>query len=261
MSIVTVDELLESGIHFGHSTSHWNPKMKPYIHGKKNGIYLINIRETVKGLIKAYHLVQYISAHNGQVLFVGTKKQAKEAIKVAAKSCGMPYVDQKWLGGALTNLTVVRSRISRFKELDEMMQNPAELESLPTRKQANLRREHKKLKRNLEGIVNMEKLPDAIVVIDTGYEKIAMHEANSCNIPVIALCDTNGDPDGAKIPIPGNDDAIRSIAIVVDKLAAAINEGAKHRAVAAEKAASDKKVEEKTAEASVEKTEEVVEAK
>lgn len=214
-------ELLEAGVHFGHQTKRWNPKMKPFIFEKRNAIYIINLGETVRQLDEATDFLRNVAARGGKVLFVGCKKQAQEAIKEAAEACGQFYVNQRWLGGTLTNLSTIRKSIGRLKYIEDLEKQP-EYSKMGKQEIAAVRREGEKLKRNLNGIRNMEKLPDAIIVIDTMREGIAVAEAKRLKIPTVAIVDTNADPDLINFPIAGNDDAIRAIRIVLQKLVDAI---------------------------------------
>jgi small subunit ribosomal protein S2 len=221
MSTELMTELLEAGVHFGHQTKRWNPKMKPYIFDKRNAIYIINLGETVKQLQQATTFLGEVAARDGKVLFVGTKKQAQEAIKEAAQACGHFYVNQRWLGGTLTNLTTIRKSIGRLKYIEDLEKQP-EYTKMGNQEISAIKREGEKLRRNLEGIREMDKLPDAIIVIDTMREEIAVAEGRRLGIPVIAIVDTNADPDLIDYPIAGNDDAIRAIRIVLQKLVDAI---------------------------------------
>lgn len=224
MAIISVKSLIEAGVHFGHRISRWNPKMAPYIFGKRNLIHIINLRETVRGLIRAYHFLNKLSAEGHEVLFVGTKRQAKAVIRREAARCGMHYVAERWLGGSLTNYTTIRKRLSRLEELDRMEQDGT-MAGFSKKQASSLRRERKKIFRNLEGIRIMEKLPGALIIIDPQKEHIAVREAAKLNIPTICLMDTDSDPDMVDIPIPGNDDAMRSIEVICTKLTDAILEG------------------------------------
>jgi small subunit ribosomal protein S2 len=217
-------ELLEAGVHFGHQTKRWNPKMKPFIFEKRNAIYIINLGETVRQLDSATSFLNEIGARKGKVLFVGCKKQAQEAIKEAAIACGQFYVNQRWLGGTLTNLQTIRKSVGRLKYIEDIEKAP-EYSKMGKQELAALRREGEKLKRNLEGIRTMEKLPDAIIVIDTMREGIAVAEARRLGIPTVAIVDTNADPELVNYPIAGNDDAIRAIRIVLQKLVDALVSG------------------------------------
>lgn len=221
MSTELMTELLEAGVHFGHQTKRWNPKMKPFIFEKRNAIYIINLGETVKQLQGATQFLGEVAARNGKVLFVGTKKQAQEAIKEAAQACGQFYVNQRWLGGTLTNLATIRKSIGRLKYIEDLEKQP-EYSKMGKQEISAVRREGEKLRKNLEGIRDMEKLPDAIIIIDTMREEIAVAEGKRLNIPVVAIVDTNANPDLIDYPIAGNDDAIRAIRIVLQKLVDAI---------------------------------------
>jgi len=223
LPIVNVNELIEAGVHFGHRVSRWNPKMKPYIFGKRNMIHIINLKETVVGIIRAYRFLAKISRRE-QILFVGTKRQAHRVVKEEAERCGMPYVSERWLGGTLTNYTTVHSRLERLGEL-ERVEKSGEIETYTKKMVATHEREKQKILRNLEGVRNMTKLPGALIVVDPRREIIAVREANKLGIPVIALLDTDSSPDMVDIPIPGNDDAIRSIRLVLHTLADAVIEG------------------------------------
>ena len=224
MALISVKSLLEAGVHFGHRASRWNPKMAPYIFGKRNLIHIINLRETVRGLVRSYHFLNKLTAEGHQILFVGTKKQAKSVIKEEADKCGMHYVSERWLGGTLTNFTTIRKRLARLEEL-ERMEEDGSMGKLSKKLASSLRREKKKIHRNLEGIRKMNRHPGAIVVVDPQRERIAVLEAAKLNIPVIALMDTDSDPSIIDIPIPGNDDAMRSIEVVLTKLTEAIQSG------------------------------------
>ena len=223
MPIVNVNELIEAGVHFGHRVSRWNPKMKPYIFGKRNTIHIINLKETVVGLIRAYRFLAKVGRRE-QILFVGTKRQARRLVKEEAERCGMPYVNERWLGGTLTNYSTIYSRLERLAEL-EAIEKSGEIESYTKKKVATHKREKDKILRNLEGVRNMTKLPGAIVVVDPRREAIAVREAAKLGIPVIALLDTDSDPEMVDIPIPGNDDAIRSIRLILHTLSDAVIEG------------------------------------
>ncbi len=217
-------ELLEAGVHFGHQTKRWNPKMQPYIFEKRNAIYIINLGETVKQLQDACNYLSKLASKGGKVLFVGCKKQAQEAVREAAEACGQYYVNHRWLGGTLTNLQTIRKSVARLQYIEEIKTSP-EYSKMGKQELSALRREGEKLSRNLIGIRNMDKFPDAIVIIDTMRESIAVNEARRLNIPVIAIVDTNADPDEVDFPIAGNDDAIRAIRILLSKLVDAIMDG------------------------------------
>lgn len=224
MSIVTMKQLLEAGVHFGHQTRRWNPKMAPYIFTERNGIYIIDLQKTVKKIEEAYDFVRELSAQDGSLLFVGTKKQAQESIEFEAKRCGMYYVNQRWLGGMLTNYRTIKQRIARLNELGEMEEDGT-FEVLPKKEVMQLRLEMEKLERNLGGIKNMPGLPSAIFIVDPRKERIAIAEARKLGIPIIAIVDTNCDPDEVDYIIPGNDDAIRAIKLITSKMADAVLEG------------------------------------
>ena len=221
---ITLRTLLEAGCHFGHQTRRWNPKMKPFIFGERNGIYILDLKQTVMEADKAYTFLKNTAAHGGNVLFVGTKKQAQEAVANAAKRCNMPYINQRWLGGMLTNFVTIRSRINRMEELEAMIENGT-MATLPKKEQAVLGKELEKLQRNLGGARDMKALPQALFVIDTKREENAIKEAQRLHIPVVALLDTNSDPDEVEYGIPSNDDAISSIALMSELMADAILAG------------------------------------
>src|SRR5271165_3427179 len=223
-SMELMTELLEAGVHFGHQTKRWNPKMKPFIFEQRNSIYIINLSETVKQLQTATDFLANVARQNGKVLFIGCKKQAQEAIKEAAIACGQFYVNQRWLGGTLTNLQTIRKSVGRLKYIEEIEKDP-NYSKMGKQELAALRREGEKLRRNLEGIRDMQKLPDAIIIIDTTREAIAVAEAQRLNIPTVAVVDTNADPSLVSYPIAGNDDAIRAIRILLQKLVTAIAAG------------------------------------
>lgn len=256
MALVQVKDLLEAGVHYGHKASRWNPKMRPYIYGKRNLIHIIDLRETVRGLLRGYRYLSQVASKDKLILFVGTKRQAKEILEREAARCGMPFVSERWLGGTLTNFRTIRNRLKRLSELEAMWlptgENPARVDmnkyiaSLMTeagkldftrapensairtyskKMVSTLSRELTKIRRNLQGIRDMNRLPDALVVVDPKREHIAVKEAQRMGVAVIALIDTDSDPDTVDLPIPGNDDSIRSIEVVVAKLADAILEG------------------------------------
>ncbi|WP_040791406.1 30S ribosomal protein S2 [Nocardia paucivorans] len=229
MAVVTMKQLLDSGAHFGHQTRRWNPKMKRFIFTDRNGIYIIDLQQTLTYIDKAYEFVKETVAHGGTVLFVGTKKQAQESIAAEATRVGMPYVNQRWLGGMLTNFSTVHKRLQRLKELEAMEQTGG-FEGRTKKEILMLTREKNKLERTLGGIRDMQKVPSAIWVVDTNKEHIAVGEARKLNIPVIAILDTNCDPDLVDYPIPGNDDAIRSAALLTKVVASAVAEGVQARA-------------------------------
>lgn len=224
MAKISVKSLLEAGAHFGHQTRRWNPKMKPYIFGNRGDIYILDLKQTLVGLDQAYTFVENTAAKGGTVLFVGTKKQAQEAIATQADRCGMPYINARWLGGMLTNFVTIRSRVTRMEEL-EAMEADGRMALLPKKEQILLRKELSKLQLNLNGIRNMKRVPDAIFVIDTNREEIAIREAHRLNIPVVGTLDTNCDPDDVEYGIPANDDAIRSVKLLADFIADAVVAG------------------------------------
>ena len=224
MAVVTMKQLLEAGVHFGHQTRRWNPKMAPYIFTDRNGIYIIDLQKTVRMLEEAYNFVRDTVMDGKDILFVGTKKQAQESIETEAKRCGMFYVNQRWLGGMLTNFKTIRMRIDRLNELDDMETNGA-FDVLPKKEVIKLRLERGKLEKNLGGIREMKNLPAALFVVDPRKEHIAIAEARNLGIPVVAIVDTNCDPDEADYVIPGNDDAIRAVKLFASKIADAVLEG------------------------------------
>ena len=224
MSTASLIELLEAGVHFGHQTQHWNPKMKPYIYGARNGIYVLDLRKTTDMLDEAYAIVRDFAARNKNILFVGTKKQAVEVISEEASRAGAYYINRRWLGGMLTNFETIRSRVNKLREIEDFI-SCGHIEKLPKKEQAQMNRQLAKLSKTLGGIKEMRGMPDLLVVIDQKKVAIAIAEANKLNIPVVCLADTNADPDGIDYVIPGNDDAIRSIKLVCAKLADAVLEG------------------------------------
>src|SRR5690348_5459418 len=240
MAVVTMKDMLNSGVHFGHQTRRWNPKMKRFILTERNGIYIIDLQQTLTYIDRAFEFVKETVAHGGTVLFVGTKKQAQEAIAEQATRVGMPYVNQRWLGGMLTNFSTVYKRLQRLKELEAMEQGG--WEGTATKKeQLMLTREKDKLERTLGGVREMSKVPSAVWVVDTKKEHIAVGEAHKLGIPVIAILDTNCDPDEVEYKIPGNDDAIRSAALLTRVVADAVAEGLVARSAAAANAGKDEK--------------------
>ena len=225
MATITMKELLEAGVHFGHQTKRWNPKMKEYIFGERNGIYIIDLQKTLKMFKEASKFVQDLATDGRIVLFVGTKRQAQDAIAEEAQKCGMFYINQRWLGGLLTNWVTVQKSVKRLKELDDMATD-GRYELLPKKEVIKLERERKHLQANLAGIKNMNRLPDAIFVIDSNKEQIAVREARKLGIPVVAVVDTNCDPSEVDYVIPGNDDALRAIRLFTSKISESIAEGA-----------------------------------
>lgn len=238
MTKVGIQTLLDAGAHFGHQTRRWNPKMKPYIFGNRGDIYIIDLKQTLYGLDRAYSFVSELTRKGGTVLFVGTKKQAQEPIADAANRCGMPYVNARWLGGMLTNFVTIRGRVQRMEEL-EAMEADGRMALLPKKEQILLRKELSKLQTNLNGIRNMKRVPDAVFVIDTNREEIALHEAHRLSIPVVGTLDTNCDPDDVDYGIPANDDAIRSVRLLANFLADAVIAGTGADVTAAEMAAGN----------------------
>jgi small subunit ribosomal protein S2 len=253
MPVASMIELLEAGVHFGHQTQRWNPKMKPFIYGARNGIYVIDLRKTTDLLDKAYAVVREFAAKNKNILFVGTKKQAADVVAEEAKRAGAYYINKRWLGGMLTNFETVRGRVNKLRELEEFIES-GHIEKLPKKEVAQIQRQVSKLSKTLGGIKEMRGLPELIFVIDQQKEDIAIKEANKLNIPVICLADTNANPDGIDYLVPGNDDAIRSIQLLTSKFADAILEGKQLRE---NKAAEGKKIEEIKAEDAGVKSEEV----
>lgn len=244
MPTASMIELLEAGVHFGHQTQRWNPKMKPYIYGARNGIYVIDLRKTTDLLDEAYNLVRDFAAKGKNVLFVGTKKQAAEVVAEEAKRSGAYYINRRWLGGMLTNFETIRGRVNKLKEMEEFINN-GYIDKLPKKEVAQMNRQLAKLSKTLGGIKDMRGLPELIFVVDQAKEEIAIKEANKLGIPIICLADTNANPDGINYIIPGNDDAIRSIKLITSKLADAVLEGKQLRE---NKANEAKKVEKISAE-------------
>ncbi|HJU00844.1 MAG TPA: 30S ribosomal protein S2, partial [Actinomycetes bacterium] len=236
MAVVTMRQLLEAGVHFGHQTRRWNPKMKRFIYGERNGIYIIDLQKTSSAIESTYGFLRDTVAKGGNVLFVGTKKQAQESIRTQAERVGMPYVNFRWLGGMLTNFTTIYRRLQRLKEL-EAMEATGATEVLPKKEVLRLQHEREKLERNLGGIRDMTRLPAAVWVVDTRKEHIAVTEARKLGIPVVAILDTNCDPDEVDYPIPGNDDAIRAGSLLTRIVADAVAEGLRLRSVYASEAA------------------------
>ncbi len=223
MGVISMKQLLEAGVHFGHQTRRWNPKMAPYIYTERNGIYIIDLQKSVGKVDEAYKAVADIAADGGTVLFVGTKKQAQEAVKEEAQRCGMYYVNERWLGGMLTNFKTIQSRIKRLKDIERMAEDGT-FDVLPKKEVVNLKKEWDKLEKNLGGIKDMKRIPDAIFVVDPKKEKICVQEAHSLGIALIGIADTNCDPEELDYVIPGNDDAIRAVKLIVSKMADAVIE-------------------------------------
>jgi small subunit ribosomal protein S2 len=224
MPVVTMRQLLEAGVHFGHQKRRWNPKMKRYIFAERNGIYILDLQQTMSGIEKAYTFVRDRVSVGGTILFVATKRQVQETVKEQAERCGMPYVNFRWLGGMLTNFRTMHERIRRMRELEEMIATGS-IAGLPKKEALKLRREHEKLQRNLSGLRYLDKTPDAVYILDTKKEEIAVKEAKKLGVPIVAVLDTNCDPDDVDYAIPGNDDAIRSGALLTRIIADAVIEG------------------------------------
>jgi small subunit ribosomal protein S2 len=233
-TVVTMKQLLESGVHFGHQTRRWNPKMKRYIFTERNGIYIIDLQQSLSYIDRAYEFIRETVAHGGTILYVGTKKQAQEAIAEQARRVGMPYVNQRWLGGMLTNFSTVYKRLQRLKELEEIDFNDVAASGMTKKELLGLKREKDKLDKTLGGIRDMARVPSAVWVVDTKKEHIAINEARKLGIPVVAILDTNCDPDEVNYPIPGNDDAIRSVALLTRVVADAVADGLMARAGASQ---------------------------
>ena len=223
MSVISMKQLLEAGVHFGHQTRRWNPKMAPYIYTERNGIYIIDLQKSVGKVDEAYNAVSDIAANGGTILFVGTKKKAQDAIKTEAERCGMFYVNERWLGGMLTNFKNIQSRIARLKAIETMAEDGT-FDVLPKKEVIEIKKEWDKLEKNLGGIKEMKKLPDAIFIVDPKKERICVQEAHTLGIPLIGIADTNCDPEELDYVIPGNDDAIRAVKLIVAKMADAVIE-------------------------------------
>ncbi len=223
MAVVSMKQLLEAGVHFGHQTRRWNPKMKEYIYTERNGIYIVDLQKTIRLVEKAYDVVRDVVAHNGKVLFVGTKKQAQDSIREEAVRCGEYYINNRWLGGTLTNFMTIKKRVARLRELEDMETN-GHYDLLPKKEVAKLRLEQEKLEKNLGGIKTMGRLPDVLFVVDPHKEHIAVAEARSLGIPIVAIVDTNCDPDLVDHVIPGNDDAIRAVKLLAGTISNAVLE-------------------------------------
>ena len=235
MSVISMKQLLEAGVHFGHQTRRWNPKMKEYIFTERNGIYIIDLQKTVKKIDEAYYFVRDLAMDGKSILFVGTKKQAQESIEQEAKRCEMFYVNQRWLGGMLTNFKTIQGRIAQLRKI-EKMEADGDFAFFPKKEVIKLKAEQEKLEKNLGGIKDMKKLPGALFVVDPRKEHIAILEAQTLGIPVVAIVDTNCDPDEADYPIPGNDDAIRAVKLIASKMADAVLEGKQGEQMADEEA-------------------------
>lgn len=238
MAVLPMKSLLEAGVHFGHRTGRWHPKMRPFIFTERNGIHIIDLQQTMGRLENAYNFVRDTVADGGSILFVGTKRQAQETIVAEAQRCGMPYINVRWLGGTLTNFRTIRSRIDYLVKLEERQAN-GELDKLPKKEALMLSRELAKLQIRLGGLKEMRRLPKALFIVDTRHEELAIAEATTLDIPIVALCDTNSNPDPIAYPIPSNDDAIRAIKLLCGKLADAVIEGKNIRGVLAAEAEED----------------------
>ena len=221
---ISARELLTSGVHYGHKVSRWNPKMRPFIYAKKSLIHIIDVRETIKGLVRAWHFLQKLASRGELILFVGTKRQAGAVIKNEASRCGMAYVSERWLGGTLTNYDTIRNRLNRLKEI-EQWEADGTINRYSKKEQSAIHREKRKLLRNLDGLRSMDRLPTCLVIVDPQHESIAVAEAKKLGIPVTAILDSNSDPDGIAHPIPGNDDAARALALYCDLVARAVIDG------------------------------------
>jgi small subunit ribosomal protein S2 len=232
LATLQVQELIDAGIHFGHPASRWNPKMAPFIYGRRNFIHIIDLKETVKGIVKAKKFLTKLVADGRDVIFVGSKRQARASVEQEAKRCSMPYVSYRWLGGTLTNFRTIRSRLGRLDEL-EQLETSGEMATFSKKMISALQREQRKMKRNLEGLRTLERLPGALIIVDPTRERNAVHEANKLGVPIIALADTEANPDELSVVIPGNDDAMRAIEIVMKHLADAVVEGRANRAARA----------------------------
>ena len=238
MSVISMKQLLEAGVHFGHQTRRWNPKMAEYIYTERNGIYIIDLQKSVGKVDEAYKAVSDIAAEGGTILFVGTKKQAQEAVQTEAERCGMYYVNERWLGGMLTNFKTIQSRIKRLKDIEKMAEDGT-FDVLPKKEVVNIKKEWDKLEKNLGGIKDMKRIPDAIFVVDPKKEKICVQEAHSLGITLIGIADTNCDPEELDYVIPGNDDAIRAVKLIVSKMSDAVIEANQGEEMVAEDAAEE----------------------
>jgi small subunit ribosomal protein S2 len=232
-----VKELVEAGVHYGHRASRWNPKMRPYIYARKNLIHIIDVRETVRGLLRAKKYLTELSSRGSLILFVGTKRQAADAIEREAKRCGMPYVNDRWLGGTLTNFRTIRSRLTRLEEVEALRGDEVKFDTYSKKMQSALNREYRKMFRNLNGIRTMNRLPECLIIVDPKKEKNAVSEAQKLGVATVSLIDTDCDPDLVDLPIPGNDDSMRSIEMIIKMLADAIVAGKAKQAVESQRAA------------------------
>lgn len=242
MSVISMKQLLEAGVHFGHQTRRWNPKMAEYIYTERNGIYIIDLQKSVGKVDEAYNAVKDIVAEGGKILFVGTKKQAQDSIKTEAERCGMYYVNERWLGGMLTNFKTIQTRIKRLKDIEKMSEDGT-FDVLPKKEVIEIRKEWEKLEKNLGGIKDMKEIPDAIFIVDPKKERICVQEAHILGIPLIGIADTNCDPEELDYVIPGNDDAIRAVKLIVSKMADAVIEANVGVSMAEEAEASDEEPE------------------
>jgi small subunit ribosomal protein S2 len=236
-----VQELVEAGVHYGHRASRWNPKMRPYIYARKNLIHIIDVRETVRGLLRAKKYLTQLSSQGSLILFVGTKRQAADAVEREATRCGMPFVNDRWLGGTLTNFRTIRSRLGRLEELEDV-KNTDKINTYSKKAQSALTREYRKMFRNLNGIRTMNRLPECLVIVDPKKEKNAVSEAQKLGVATVALIDTDCDPDLVDLPIPGNDDSMRSIELIMKMLSDAVLAGKSHAAIESQHAAKDAEV-------------------
>lgn len=225
MAEIVVKDILEAGVHFGHKASRWNPKMRPYIYGRRNKIHIIDLKETIRGLVRAQKYLQKVAAQGSLVLFVGTKRQAQEAVQDAAQACGMPYCTERWLGGTLTNFRTVRSRLRRLEELENLEATGELLTKYSKKQQSRLNRELKKIRTNLGGIRELNRLPEAVFIVDPSKEKNCVAECRSLGVKVVSLIDTDSNPDMVDLAIPGNDDSIRSIRLILSYISDAIAQG------------------------------------
>ena len=248
MSVISMKQLLEAGVHFGHQTRRWNPKMKQYIFTERNGIYIIDLQKTVKKVNEAYFFMRDVAMEGKPILFVGTKKQAQESVEAEAKRCGQHYVSNRWLGGMLTNFKTIRTRIEKLENI-EKMEETGDINLLPKKEIIKLMHEKEKLEKNLGGIRNLNEMPGALFIVDPRKERIAVSEAHKMGIPVVAIVDTNCDPDEIDYPIPGNDDAIRAVKLIVSKMADAVLEGKQGEQLDEEEAPAEEVVSEEQAEA------------
>ena len=238
MSVISMKQLLESGVHFGHQTRRWNPKMAPYIYTQRNGIHIIDLQKSVGKVDEAYKAISEIAAQGGTILFVGTKKQAQDAVKTEAERCGMYYVNERWLGGMLTNFKTIETRIARLKAIEKMSEDGT-FDVLPKKEVIGLKKEWEKLEKNIGGIKDMKRIPDAIFVVDPRKEHICIKEAQSLGITLVDICDTNCDPEELDFVIPGNDDAIRAVKLIVSAMADAVIEANQGEAAEAEAPAEE----------------------